>query len=324
MGGFLGVQWSRIRIENQRHSTPHGLLLAEPHLTHQQPSEPCTASRQRKARIAQGGMMIGQPADSESGEHSERSIEQPDQRARDKPAEPTLRNRELRHNPNGRRRDGIVYLRGKCAAFLCRQAIQKEMRNHQVVLRVFWMPIAHVAAMNAQSIRIRSCTLQQAIQHCRARVHGVDLKLRVHPEQLRRKTPIAVAEDKRAPSRCKLGKKRRAATRQQRTKRQKLQPAVNLRQTVEVRCPLRHRELRGFRPNESRFGCRVHRRKSKIGVSKTKSAAARRASGVKRVRMRSSSASSSALAAPAVINAAERGCDALAIAASISTSQCNE
>ena len=228
------------------------LGLAAPNLAHQQSAQPRVLPHERESRPMQGSMVVGQAADFESSKHSESSIEQPNQRARNEPAKPSFRNRELRDNPDSRIGDNAAQPRRQRATLFRRQAVEKEMRSHQIVRRILWLPFARVFATNRNPPPVCFRTAQQSAEHCGASVHGVNANLRVRAEQRRSKPPIAVTENKRVASRRKLRKKRVATPREQRTKREKLDPSVNLRHAIEVRCLLRHCEFRGCRPSEFR------------------------------------------------------------------------
>ena len=130
----------------------------------------------------------------------------------------------------------------------------------------------------------------------------------IRAEQLRREAAVAVTQDGGAPASGEFAEKCATAALQPRAESNKLHPAIETRQPIEVRCSA----LLGF-GREHCGGRSAHLRAqakgmSASGVSRTRSAAARNASAENRARLRSSSASSNALVAPAASRAAARGC----------------
>ena len=126
-------------------------------------------------------------------------------------------------------------------------AIEKKVRDYEIVSRNGCGPCPDILVQKSNlrqsDRRFLSKPFLRQLQHSRARVNTIDLDLRMHPKQFAKKTAVPLAHDQRSTWLGKFLEPINARTLQCRTKGQRFQPIVMVRDPVEVHksnCPRNH------------------------------------------------------------------------------------
>ena len=112
--------------------------------------------------------------------------------------ETTWRNREVRKQPNGIGRSGLRQFRDNQRDFLLDEAIEKEMRDDQVVTIFLGRPNLQVFVQKTNARVIVNARFRQ-LQHARARVDAIDADCRMPAQERFKKTSVPLACNQCAP-----------------------------------------------------------------------------------------------------------------------------
>ena len=123
----------------------------------------------------------------------------------------------------------------KRVQFRLKQAIEKEVRHHQVVARRWRNNFASVYFMQGDaSARLRREPAHKNAQHRRADIDHIGFNLRVQLEQPGQKPPISIAQNQGMTRASERRQKVKAASLQRSSEGRILQPAVWPCQQVEI------------------------------------------------------------------------------------------
>ena len=233
-------------------------------------------------------MVQGQAPDAEAGQKPEGEVKACYQGICDQPAKPAFGNGELRDHPPGLTAGVGAQTFCESGDFLCGETVEKEVGDDQIEGFIARLPPSRIGMVNAYAVSMNACVQQKTLQHGVACIDGFDVELGIPLKQAPGKAAVSIAEHYRGPAVVKFIEKAATATPEGAPKCCHFHPAVDAGETAKMGRP-------------------IHRAKQRIGVSRTKSAAQRSASGVKRLRPRSSNASEIALREPAKNRAEVRG-----------------
>ncbi len=163
------------------------------------------------------------------------------------------------------------------------------MGDDQVVARGDRIPDSRIGAMHADPARIWMGAAFELCKHGMTCIDRFNVEVMVLSEQARCKSSVAIPDHQGSSKAgiAKLWKERAAALPKPRAKGEPFQPAVDAREAIEIRnlCRLLQRRFVVIDQTLGRFhATRAANDTSKTGVSKTRSAAARSARGVRRPR----------------------------------------
>src|ERR1700733_8958938 len=133
----------------------------------------------------------------EAGEHVEAEIENLDEGPRHEPPEPAFGNGELRDDPLCLSRCAGAQAVCESRDFVRREAVEKEVGDDQVVVRVGRLPTACIGLVRAHAIVKNTGIALEFAQHRRAGIDGVNLNIWICLEQAGCKTAVSISENKR-------------------------------------------------------------------------------------------------------------------------------
>src|ERR1700740_2905097 len=119
--------------------------------------------------------MAGEAEEARAGAERKCQKQSGDERPRDEPTKPAFRNRELGNNPA--RCGGDTGSKAMCKGghFLCGQAVEKEVRDDQVVWTVWWDPFPSVCVVNGYATCVGAGVSDERTQHGAACIDRVDV-----------------------------------------------------------------------------------------------------------------------------------------------------
>jgi len=248
---------------------------------------------------------MGKATNLKASEPSKRPIENIDERLGDRPAIPAGRHGELGNDPQDFLIGMGAQTPGKQFHFFGREAIEKEMRDEEVVIALFGLECAGIGELGFKAAAVEVRAPAKLGKHRAAGIDCKDSDLLVFLEQTRCESSIAIAEDESRTAIFQRCEKGASAAREERAEAEPFHPPVDVRETVEIGSRLFERYVcdrcashPGCDPGAIRMA----------GTSRTASAKTRTASGASQRRERSSNRSSRALKAPEQRSADARRC----------------
>jgi hypothetical protein len=142
-------------------------------------------------------LIVGQPGNPESRGEPEGSIQESDYHPGPKATDGCFRFTELRDDPPRVRRPPIREGGNNAWKFLLREAIQKEVRNNQVIIVVLRCKLPHIAGIELNPFSKNLAHLGHAslckFDHLRTKVYKVHFHTQVHSKQTSKKAAISSA-----------------------------------------------------------------------------------------------------------------------------------
>ena len=174
-------------------------------------------------------------------------VEDVDQRFRDEAAEGSRGNRKVGYEPKavgvnvGTKVGGKPLGQGR--DFLRGQAVEEEVCGDQIVCSVgAGLPVTEIGRFVGKSAPIGSGRSFERTEHPGTDVDSVDRNPSVRAEQGAGKTPVPVAQDKRAAAVLELRQVMDAGLLEDGAEGEVFEPAVGTSQAVEIGAGCRHRQ----------------------------------------------------------------------------------
>jgi len=177
--------------------------------------------------------MIWQLANRKSSQQSEYEVKGRDKGTGDCAAIEIRRDCEFRDYPDPIWAYVLAKSRGQVSNFAAGEAVEEEVSRYDVIVTADRRKCASVRDVCLHSVGGRSG--RELAEHDLAGVDGIGLDRDVCPHKPLGKSPISISQDERPTASGQASEKRAAATLKERAKSEPFHPAVNSRESVEIR-----------------------------------------------------------------------------------------